>query len=231
MLLLARNGDRLHDAETALQSRNPGARILSFDFDVGTDDFATVEAFLADNGLYLDVLVNNAGIALAGLYAEQDEAAIEELVATNVVAVARLTRRVLPGMRARGRGGIMNIASLGSFTPGPWQAAYFASKAFVLSLTAAVAAETKGEGVRICAIAFGPVDTPIHKDMAGDRSFYRRLLPSGRPDRMARLAWRSYRLGRRIVVPGAVNGFLAYGAKALPFELLLPIVAWLMRPR
>jgi short-subunit dehydrogenase len=175
--------------------------------------------------------VNNAGIALAGLYVEQTEAQIDELIATNVVAVARLTRRVLPAMRARARGGVMNMASLGSFTPGPWQAAYFASKAFVLSLTAAVGAECSGQGVRICAIAFGPVETGIHQGMHGTHSYYKKLLPNGRPDRMARLAWRSYRLGRRVVVPGAINGFLAYGAKALPYELLLPLVGWLMRPR
>jgi short-subunit dehydrogenase len=231
VLLLARHWDKLHQRASELETRYPGARVFALDYDVGKEDFGAVEAFLAERKLYLDVLVNNAGIALAGIYAEQNAESIDELLATNVVAVARLTRRVLPGMRARGRGGIMNIASLGSFTPGPGQAAYFASKAFVLSLTAAIGAECSGEGVRICAIAFGPVDTGIHEEMAGTQSYYRRLLPSGRADRMARLAWRSYRLGRRVVVPGAVNGFLAYGAKAMPYELLLPFVGWLMRPR
>lgn len=231
IVLLARNWERLHEAASELDGRHKGARVYALDYDVGVEDFTIVETFLAERDLYLDVLVNNAGIALSGLYAEQDADRIDELLQTNVVAVARLTRRVLPAMLARGRGGVMNIASLGSFTPGPWQAAYFASKAFVLSLTAAIGAECSGQGVRVCAIAFGPVDTDIHEGMDGTRSYYRRLLPSGRADRMARLAWRSYRLGRRVVVPGAVNGFLAYGAKAMPLELLLPFVGWLMRPR
>jgi short-subunit dehydrogenase len=125
----------------------------------------------------------------------------------------------------------MNLASVGSFTPGPWQAAYFASKAYVLSLTAAIGAECAGEGVRICAIAFGPVDTDIHRKMRGSQSYYRLLLPTSSPDRMARLAWRAYRLGRRVVVPGFVNSLLAWSARALPYELLLPFVGWLMKPR
>lgn len=85
--------------------------------------------------------------------------------------------------------------------------------------------------MRVCVVAFGPVDTRIHRKMLGSHSFYRLLLPSSSPDRMARLCWQSYRLGRRVVVPGFINGVLAWCARALPFELLLPIVGWLMRPR
>jgi len=155
--------------------------------------------------LYLDVLVN--------------------------AALTRFTRLALPAMRARGRGGIMNMASLGAFTPGPWQAAYFASKAYVLSLTAAIGAECAGEGVRVCVVAFGPVDTGIHRKMDGAHSYYRRLLPTTSADRMARLCWQSYRLGRRVVVPGILNSVLAWSAGAMPYELLLPLVGWLMRPR
>ena len=174
---------------------------------------------LARHGLYLDVLVNNAGIGLGGNFTDLDQDKLDELVETNVAAVTRLTRHYLPAMRARARGGIMNLASLAAFTPGPWQAPYFASKAYVLSLTAAIGGECAGEGVRVCAIACGPVETRIHRKMNAGNTFYRALLPSSSADRMARLAWRSYRMGRRVVVPGIVNSFIAWSARAMPFEL------------
>lgn len=232
IVLLACSVDTLAEAAASLRERYPKARVLAEPLDVTeADAFQQLEALLGRHQLYLDVLVNNAGIAHGGNFAETDLEAIDELVATNVAALTRFTRLALPAMRARARGGIMNMASLGAFTPGPWQAAYFASKAYVLSLTAAIGAECAGEGVRVCVVAFGPVDTRIHRKMLGSHSFYRLLLPSSSPDRMARLCWQSYRLGRRVVVPGFINGVLAWCARALPFELLLPIVGWLMRPR
>ena len=71
-------------------------------------------------------------------------------------------------MRVRGRGGVLNLASLGGYVPGPYQAVYYASKAYVMSLTEAVAAETAGEGVRVCALAPGPVNTSFHKRMGSE---------------------------------------------------------------
>ena len=114
------------------------------------------------------------------------------LVDLNVRALTRLTRHFLPGMRQRGRGGILNVASLGGYAPGPNQAAYYASKAYVLSLTEAIAAETAGEGVRVCALAPGPVDTAFHARMGAENAFYRYLVPPasarlGRARRLSRL--------------------------------------------
>jgi NAD(P)-dependent dehydrogenase (short-subunit alcohol dehydrogenase family) len=101
----------------------------------------------------------------------------------------------------------------------------------VLSLTAAIGAECAGEGVRVCAIAFGPIHTRIHRKMGTVNTYYRLLLPTASADRMARLAWRAYRMGHRVVVPGILNSFLAWSARALPFEILLPLVGWLMKPQ
>ena len=94
-------------------------------------------------------------------------------------ALTQLTRHFLPGMRVRGRGGILNLASLGGYAPGPNQAAYYASKAYVLSLTEAIAAETAGEGVRVCALAPGPVNTRFHARMGAENAFYRYLGAAG----------------------------------------------------
>jgi short-subunit dehydrogenase len=232
IVLLARTEDVLAGAAAELRRAYPRATVLAEPLDVGEKDApAQLDALLARHGLYLDVLVNNAGIGIGGNFTDLAPEKLDELVETNVAAVTRLTRHYLPAMRARGRGGIMNLASLAAFTPGPWQAPYFASKAYVLSLTAAIGGECAGEGVRVCAIACGPVETRIHGKMNADNTYYRALLPSASADRMARLAWRSYRLGRRVVVPGIVNSFIAWSARAMPFELLLPLVDFLMKPR
>jgi uncharacterized protein len=232
IVLLARTEEVLAEAGDDLQSAYPNATVIAEPLDVAQKDApALLDALLARHGLYLDVLVNNAGIGIGGNFTDLAPEQLDELVETNVAAVTRLTRHYLPAMRARARGGIMNLASLAAFTPGPWQAPYFASKAFVLSLTAAIGGECAGEGVRVCAIACGPVETRIHRKMNASNTFYRALLPSASSDRMARLAWRSYRMGRRVVVPGIVNSFIAWSARAMPYEILLPMVDWLMKPR
>jgi short-subunit dehydrogenase len=232
IVLLARSIDMLSEAAHSLRSAFPRSNVICDALDVGEKTAPSqLDALLAQHSLYVDVLVNNAGIGLGGNFTELDQDKLDELVATNVAALTRLTRHYLPAMRARCRGGIMNLASLAAFTPGPWQAPYFASKAYVLSLTAAIGAECAGEGVRVCAIAFGPVHTRIHNKMGTVNTYYRMLLPTASADRMARVAWRAYRMGRRVVVPGIVNSFLAWSARAMPFEILLPFVGWLMKPR
>lgn len=232
IVLLARSVDMLTEAADSLGQRYPAAKVVAESLDVRDKDAPErLDALLAGHGLYLDVLVNNAGIGLGGNFTDLDHDALDELVETNVAAVTRLTRHYLPAMRARARGGIMNLSSLAAFAPGPWQAPYFASKAYVLSLTAAIGGECAGEGVRVCVIACGPIETRIHRKMNASNTIYRAVLPSSSADRMARLAWRSYRLGRRVVVPGIVNSFIAWSARAMPFELLLPLVSWLMKPR
>ena len=232
IVLLARSVDVLTEAADSLRDKYPRSNVIAASLDVGEKDApAKIDALLASHGLYLDVLVNNAGIGLGGNFTDLDQEKLDELVETNVAAVARLTRYYLPPMRARGRGGIMNLASLAAFSPGPWQAPYFASKAYVLSLSAAIGGECAGEGVRVCAIACGPIETRIHRKMNTANTYYRALLPSSSADRMARLAWRSYRMGRRVAVPGIVSSFIAWSVRAMPFELLLPLVSFLMKPR
>ncbi len=232
IVLIARSIEGLAQAASELRSAFPKALIIAEALDVGTmDAFQRIEQVLERHGLYLDVLVNNAGIAMSGPFSVQDPSHIDQLVATNIAAVTRLTRMALPAMRARCRGGILNLSSLGAFTPGPWNAAYFASKAYVLSLTAAISAECAGEGVRICTVTFGPVRTQMLGELGGRRTHYKTLFASSSPDRMARLAWRSYRLGRRVAGPGFTTTVLGWWVRAMPFEILLPIVSWLMRPR
>lgn len=146
------------------------------------------------------------------------------------MSLTRMMRAALPPMRARGTGGILNVASLGGMTPGPYQAAYYASKAFVISLTEAVGHEVRGEGVRIAVVAPGPVETNFHAAMGAEGAFYRAIVPSASPEAVARSAYRGFMLGRRVIVPGILGTASALALRLLPHALSVPMVGRLLFP-
>lgn len=231
VVLVARHPGPLQAAAAQIRA-DDGKRIaVPLALDVTDDNaFAQLQATLRGNGLYLDVLINNAGVGLAGAFATQAPDEIDRLVALNVAALSRWTRLALPEMRARGRGGIVNVASLGGFVPGPYQAAYYASKAYVISLTEAVAAECAGSGVRVAVLAPGPVDTGFHAKMNAQGALYRVLLPAASADKVAASTYRDYSLGRRLIVPGLLNLVFAWVLRVAPHTISIPFMAWLLRP-
>lgn len=233
VLLVARTAETLAAARAAVEAEAKGAgRVLTLALDVTVADAPDLIAeALRRHGLYADIVVNNAGIGLGGEFVGNAPDAIDRLIALNVAALTRLTRYFLPDMCVRGRGGIINISSLGGYGPGPFQAAYYASKAYVTSLTRAIAHETRGLGVRVVTVAPGPVETLFHARMRAGTAFYRYFIPGQSPDAVARAAWRGYRWGQRIVLPGLVAPVLALAMKVSPAILAVPIIAILLRPR
>lgn len=191
---------------------------------------AAIDRALADCRAYADVLVNSAGIGLAGPFLNQAPDDLMRLLDLNVRALTLLSRHYLPGMRLRGRGGIFNVASIGGYTPGPYQAAYYASKAYVISFTEAIAAETAGEGVRVCVLAPGPVRTAWHERAGASHAIYRYLAPASAAT-VARYGYRGYQLGARVVVPGLLSPFLALALRVMPHRIVTPIVRLLLKPR
>jgi uncharacterized protein len=192
---------------------------------------AAIDTALAAAGGYCDLLVNNAGIGVSGAVPDLPWEDIERLLAVNAVAPTRLMHHVLPGMRARRRGGIINLASLGGYAPGPYQAPYHASRAYILSLSEAVAAEVASDGVRITAVAPGPVRTGFHAKMGADGDVYRFVLPAISPETVAGWAVTAHNLGARVVVPGFINNVLALFLRFMPHRLSVPIEGWLFYPR
>jgi len=227
-VIVARDTTRLTEATAALLIAT-GMEATQIVCDVTRNDASDIiAAGLRRAGLYLDVLVNNAGIGLAGPFLTHPQDDISRLLALNIEAVTRLTRAALPDMVARQRGGILNVASLGAYVPGPNQAVYYASKSYVLSLTEAIASEISGQGVRVAVVLPGPVETTFHKDMGAEASFYRVLLPSLTPDGVARSVYRRFIIGQRVIVPGIINNAMFLALKLLPHRLTVPIVSWLL---
>lgn len=160
LVLVARRRERLEEAAAELRAAHPGARVLVRAVDL-TDRAATGAMLdeLEKEGLAIEVLVNNAGFGDRGLIDERPWAKLEALLELNVVTATFLIHRVLPGMIARGGGGILNVGSIAGIVAKPGSAVYGSSKSYVNALSEALHAEVAGAGVVVTAVLPGPVPT------------------------------------------------------------------------
>ncbi|MCU0731728.1 MAG: SDR family NAD(P)-dependent oxidoreductase [Hyphomonas sp.] len=229
VVLIARSQPRLDDAAAGLAASFPLVRIETLSLDVSRADAGEViKDWLSGKQLYCDVLVNNAAVGLSGPFSASEARKLETLVETNIAATARLTRTFLPEMLARGSGGILSIASLGGLVPGPHQAAYYASKSFVISLSEAIRSEVSGLGVRVAVALPGPLETRFHARMDAEGALYRAILPAMTPQRAAASIVRGFRLGRGLIAPGVLPTLAVLALRMLPHAVTVPIVRWLL---
>jgi short-subunit dehydrogenase len=208
LLLAGRDELRLQQVRQRVLAHSPKTVVETAVGDLGTE--SGIEDLIAALGdRKVGVLVNNAGFGTYGPVAEVDSDRERELVAVNVDALVRLTHAVLPGMLDRSRGSILNVASTIAFQPAPYQATYGASKAFVLSFSEALWAETKGSGVKVTALCPGPTRTGFVDALAADVTdvaIYKKL---GAPEPVVAAGLRALDRGRPVVVPGLRNRLLA----------------------
>jgi uncharacterized protein len=220
--LVARRAERLRElAEELRAEHSVRAEVLECDLaEDGSREGMLAE--LADRGLMVEVLVNNAGFGSGGRFQELDPEREVEMVRLNVEAVIALCGRFVRGMVSRGRGAILNLASTAAFQPLPRQATYGASKAFVLSFTEALHADLEGTGVTATALCPGPVRTEFPEVAGIDEAA--EGLPGvfwmDSPD-VAEAGVRGLERGRRVVVPGVLNRAGALGGQHVPRGLLL----------
>ncbi|MHB8077918.1 MAG: SDR family NAD(P)-dependent oxidoreductase [Candidatus Krumholzibacteriia bacterium] len=204
LVLVARRGDEL-EALAAELTREHGvpARIMATDLAYYNTP-AEIAGLLAADGIAVDVLVNNAGFGARGELTELEPARLLAMLQVNVTALTHLTRLLLPGMLARRRGGVLNVASTAAFQPGPGMAVYYATKAYVLSFSGALTEELRGTGVTATCLAPGATATEFAAVAGLTRS---RLFRAGvmRADVVARAGHAGFRRGRALVVPGWKN--------------------------
>jgi hypothetical protein len=226
--LVARREDRLR----ALAGDLSGAHDVRTEV-IPTDlsDQASREAIaseLANRGLVVDILVNNAGFSTIGPVQESNPAREVALVRTNAEAIVHLCSLFLPGMVERGRGAVLNVSSTAAFQPLPGQAAYGASKAFVLSYGQAAGAELRGTGVTLTTLCPGPVETEFGVQAGFAEGDAEAALPKFMwvpANEVATAALDGLEKGRRVVIPGAANRVAAGLAHMTPRRMLLPILA------
>jgi uncharacterized protein len=230
LVLIARSAATLAEAAEDVRQAGGEAFTLALDLAAG-DASAEVERFLAAHNLVCGVLVNNAGYGLLGAAAALPRDEQLGMIDLNVRALTDLTLRFLPGMVARRRGGIINLASVASFLPGPYMALYYASKAFVRSFSEALSEELRGSGVTVTCVAPGPVATAFLTRAGAKRVRLFKALPKVTPEMVARSAWHGFKRGRRLVVPTVMANLSAFAGAHLPHAFLLPFTARLQRPR
>jgi hypothetical protein len=189
------------------------------------DGAAEVARRVADAGLDIDVLVNNAGFGLQGSFADQPVEELQRMLAVNVVTLTELTRLVLPGMVARRHGRVLNVASTAAFQPGPFMAVYYASKAYVLSFTEAIAEELSGTGVTATALCPGAVPSGFQeRAQFGEHSPLMRTPGVKSAEVVARAAYDGMVRGRRIVIPGSANKLGAQSIRFAPRRVVTKVV-------
>ncbi len=218
LVLVARRKERLD----ALVDEVGRAQAIALDLSTPDAPARLVEA-LDMRGLEVRTLINNAGFGLTGRFENLPTDRQAEMIDLNVRTLTMLTHLVLPGMIARGEGGILNVASTAAFQAGPGFAVYFAAKAYVLSFTEALHQEVRGKGIKVTALCPGPTRTEFGQVAGVTSASFDRF--SADADSVVRAGLDGLARNQAIVVPGMVNKVTAQGQRLLPRAIMRRIVA------
>ncbi len=227
VLAVARRLDRLQ--ALAQEATKTGGRIEPLAADLQTAEGLQAVVSRATELGPVELLVNNAGFADWGRFAELPLAREMNSIQLNVVALVTLTRQFLPGMVERRRGGIINMASLQAFFSMPYLASYAAAKAFVLSFSESIAYELKDSGVRVTVVCPGPAKTEF-ADVSTAHDF-QNALPNLTAEAVVAAALDANARGKVLRVVGPVNNILSFVPRLLPRAAMRSLMASFSRPK
>lgn len=220
LVVVARSRPALEEVAAEARRLGVNARLIVADL---AQPQAPDEIWAELAGSQVDVLVNNAGFAMYGPFTDANAATELEMMHVNMDALTRLTRLFLPGMLERRWGRILNLSSLAGFMPGPLMAVYYATKAYVLSFSQALANELHGTGVTVTALAPGPTRSGFQRRAAMEDS----RLVQGRimeARAVAEAGYRGLMAGKTVVVPGMSARLLALSVRLSPGWMVTQIV-------
>lgn len=215
VVLLARDAYRLESLASECRESGAAATVVVADLALPASPHAVFSRLQETT---IDVLVNNAGLGTYGEFASIDWQDQLRLLQVNIFALTHLTRLFLPPMLARGHGKILNVASAAAFQPGPLMATYFASKAYVLYLSEAIAQEVAGRGITVTAFCPGPVRTEF-RTRAGSEG-KRIFSGAAEPAEIAVIGYHGLMRGRRVVIPGVRTRILSVLPRLVPRRLM-----------
>lgn len=225
VILTARRGEELRRvADEIAKAGGPAA--LVFEQDLAKSEAALeLICALEREGLEPGLVVNNAGFGLMGKAGELDLAGQQEMMQVNVNALTELSLHYARIMGERQAGGIMNISSVAGTLPGPNMAIYYATKAYILSFTEALAFEMKPKGVTVTAVLPGVTKTGFHARAGMEDSHLMKTSKPMSAEAVARIAYDGFKKGRRVVVTGFFNKFAVLCTRFVPKAILLPVTA------
>lgn len=225
-LLLAKDGydliladidaDKLQQAKENLESQY-ASEIQLIVKDLSKSNVAE-QIFEATQGKPIDVLINNAGFGIFGTFSNTDWQREMDMLNLHVMTTTHLTKLVLKGMLERGEGKILNMSSLAAFQPGPLMSLYYASKAYILSFSEAIANELKGSGVTVTCLCPGQTNTSFQQVVSNgaDVSNNKIKFNIGCPKEVAKYGYEAMLKGKVVAVPGKINRFLSRLPRFLP---------------
>ncbi|HYA85815.1 MAG TPA: SDR family oxidoreductase [Nitrospirota bacterium] len=221
LVLVARNGDRLAEVKKELET-GTSVSVLVVEKDLakpGAADELYRELRIKNIGV--DILVNNAGFGDNGAFSETDWALEEKMIAVNIIALTQMTKLFVKGMVERKSGRVLNVASTAAFQPGPFMAVYYASKAYVLSFSEAIASELKGTGVTVTVLCPGPTGTGFATTARMEHSRLFNLVKPASAADVARFGYQAMQSGSMVAIHGALNKIMAFSTRMAPRKLLL----------
>ena len=230
LVLVARTAEKLRQLASVLEKAH-GTRSLILASDLAAPGAA---AYVHDQttraDITVDALVNNAGFGQFGLFAENDLEECLQQIQLNVTTLTHLTRLYLPEMVARKTGRILNVASTAAFQPGPLMAVYYATKAYVLHFSEAIANELQGSGVTVTCLCPGPTVTEFHKRA---NMLSSRMLQFGAMNArtVAEDGYRALIAGKPVAISGFKNWLLAQSVRFSPRRLVIAIARKLQETR
>ena len=219
LVIVATNVQRLHEVAAELTSAY-GVAVKVLPKDLSRPESADdIYQELQREAIQVDVLVNNAGYAMHGRFDATDCKTELQMMHVNMVALTQLTKLLLPSMLTRKHGKILNVASTAAFQPGPFMAVYYATKAYVLSFSEALAEELHGTGVTVTALCPGITRTGFQARAGIQRTH---LVRSGMmsPASVADAGYRGLMRGRIVVIPGLKNQLTAVAVRMIPRSLV-----------
>jgi len=223
VVLVARRDDTLRTLAAELQASGVRADVIAADL-AAPGAAGSLYARVQSLGVDVDVLVNNAGFGLYGPFLESPLETDLSMIQLNIAAVTELTRRFLPAMVARRRGRIMIVSSTAAFFPGPLMAVYYATKAYLLSFSEAIANELQGTGVTVTALCPGPTESGFAAAAKQEESrlIAGRTLMTSRE--VAQQGYDALMAGKPVVITGWSNKLSVLAPRLLPRRAVASIV-------
>lgn len=229
LVLLARRENRLKEVQEDLAKTFPNISVHIMVQDLLEESsIQRIRDFLRNNHLELEYLVNNAGFGLRGEFHKLSGLEQTNMINLNVTRLTQLCHHFLPEMVDHNAGGIMNVASVAGFQPGPKMSVYFATKAFVLFLTEGIHEEIKATNIKVSALCPGPTESEFGKvaDMDGTRLFDHGVMKSST---VAKIGVDGFFANQAVVITGTKNKILAFANRFAPRSMVRKIAHYLQK--
>ena len=225
LVLVARSADKL--AQVSEELRTPNVAVKTMALDLGQASApTTLFDQLQRDGIVIDILVNNAGYGAFGEFANLPLEESLGQIQLNITSLTALTRLFLAPMVARRSGRIMNVASTAAFQPGPLMAVYYATKAYVLSFSEALANELRGTGVTVNCFCPGATDTSFQKRAGMENSRLFKKVGAMNAATVARDGYRGLKAGKTLTISGLQNWLVAESVRFAPRKMVTAVSRW-----